>query len=657
MAVSQVNEVIEHLRRSALLRDGAAPTDGQLLGCFVEQRDDAAFAALVRRHGPMVWGVCRRLLDPHDAEDAFQATFLVLVRKAASVVPRERLANWLYGVAHQAALAARRSALRRRARERQVTVMPEPAVTEQDLWRDLQPLLDLELSRLPDAYREVVVLSDLEGKTRREVAHQLGLPEGTVGSRLARARALLAKRLTQRGLALSGGVLAALLSQKVASAGVPTSVVSSTIKAASLLAAGRTAATGVISVTVAALAESVLKTMLITKLKVATALLLAVVLAAAGAAGLLRQTQASEPAKAPSRSDKNEKQAARPPKEDRDRLQGTWRLVTTEFDGVRLGEGRPEIKDTRLVIEKSAATFSGLAFSGPDRVQEKFKMVGKVTLDARKNPKEITLTWEKIDLRYNNKGGKWRGIYVLDGDSLKICLTTDETARTLPRNFSARFGSNRFLWVFKREPASDKAAKPVQTPPKGEKLPPGMEAKLKWGEQVNGLRAALAIRPAPGKAKAGERPDLYLVVQNVSKAPLRFSDTTLSPKQARRELRMRGDGTPKDILTFDWPTRTDVVLQPREVAFLLLFPPDRFPPRPKDGPSAGSVIADVLLKGTRYTLVAHLHIAKAPAGAWTGKLVTGETGGAAAAGAAEEKVAQKKARPGPAGPPAASGRK
>src|ERR1700712_4221607 len=108
-------DVIQHLRRAVLLRDHVGLTDGQLLGRFVEHRDEDAFAALVRRHGPMVWGVCRRVLasDP-DAEDAFQATFLVLVRKSACVMPREMVGNWLYGVAHQAALKARRGVFRRR---------------------------------------------------------------------------------------------------------------------------------------------------------------------------------------------------------------------------------------------------------------------------------------------------------------------------------------------------------------------------------------------------------------------------------------------------------------------------------------------------------------------------------------------------------------
>src|SRR5438552_5423681 len=167
MATSRISGVIEHLRRAVLLQDGAGLTDGQLLEHFISRRDEAALAALVRRHGPMVWGVCRRILrNYHDAEDAFQATFLVLVRKAAFVLPREMVANWLYGVARQTALKARAAIARRAGWERQAATMPEPAGREQDLWRDLQPLLDEELSHLPDKYRAVLVLCDLEGKTR-----------------------------------------------------------------------------------------------------------------------------------------------------------------------------------------------------------------------------------------------------------------------------------------------------------------------------------------------------------------------------------------------------------------------------------------------------------------------------------------------------------
>src|SRR5262245_9590045 len=118
MATSQVSGVLEHLRRAVLRRDGAGLTDGQLLADYLRRRDEAALTALVGRHGPMVWGVCRRVLgNDHDAEDAFQATFLVLVRKAGSIASRELLANWLYGVARQTALKARATAARRKGRE------------------------------------------------------------------------------------------------------------------------------------------------------------------------------------------------------------------------------------------------------------------------------------------------------------------------------------------------------------------------------------------------------------------------------------------------------------------------------------------------------------------------------------------------------------
>src|SRR5262249_35158038 len=161
-------------------------------------------AALVRRHGPMVLGVCRRMLrNPHDAEDAFRATFLVLVRKANSLGRRDLLGNWLYGTAYRAALEA--LAARRRVRERQGAIMPEREVsdeTEAGVWRELRPVLDHELNRLPDKYRLAVVLCDLEGKPRKEVAAHFGIPEGTLSSRLNTARQRLAKRLTRRGVTL-----------------------------------------------------------------------------------------------------------------------------------------------------------------------------------------------------------------------------------------------------------------------------------------------------------------------------------------------------------------------------------------------------------------------------------------------------------------------
>lgn len=163
-------------------------TDAELIGRFADRRDEGAFALLVRRHGAMVFGVCRRLLPTEqDAEDAFQATFLVLAQKARTAAPRE-VGGWLHGVARRAALLARRSIARRRER---VGDVPERPTTHSD---ELRAALDEELSRLPESYRTVVVLCDLEGRTRREAAALLGWPEGTVAGRLVRARELLAKR-------------------------------------------------------------------------------------------------------------------------------------------------------------------------------------------------------------------------------------------------------------------------------------------------------------------------------------------------------------------------------------------------------------------------------------------------------------------------------
>ena len=290
----QFSRIIQHLRRAVLRQDGCELTDGQLLECFVSRRETAALEVLVHRHGPMVWGVCRRILrDHHDAEDACQATFLVLVCRAASVTPREMVGNWLYGVAHQTALKARATRAKRQARERQVTDMPEPAVAVRDVGADWQPLLDQELSRLPNKYRVAIVLCDLEGKTRKEAAGQLGCPEGTLAARLARGRVMLAKRLAAHGLAVSGGMLAGLLSQEVASACVPISVLASTVNAVTLAATGQAVA-GAISVNAIALTEGVLKAMLMNKLKNAAATLLVVFFLTVGAAAVITRTSAAD---------------------------------------------------------------------------------------------------------------------------------------------------------------------------------------------------------------------------------------------------------------------------------------------------------------------------------------------------------------------------
>jgi RNA polymerase sigma factor (sigma-70 family) len=274
---AQAGLVLRQLRRIAGRREGSEPTDGQLLEGFVARHEEAAFATLVRRHGPLVLGVCRRVLeDDHDAEDAFQATFMVLVRRAGALDRSRPLGSWLYTVAYHIALKARASGRRRRAWERQVRDMA-PAESEHAIeWRELRPVLDEELDRLPEKYREAFVLCNLQGKTNREVARQLGLPAGTVKSRLARARELLRQRLTRRGVMISGGLIAALVAEK-ATAAVPSVLAEAAVKSSLRYAVGQTTPGPA-----AALAEGVLKTMFATKFKLATLVLMAALVVSLG---------------------------------------------------------------------------------------------------------------------------------------------------------------------------------------------------------------------------------------------------------------------------------------------------------------------------------------------------------------------------------------
>jgi RNA polymerase sigma factor (sigma-70 family) len=280
VAASRPNPILDHLHRVALLRDEGEVGDGQLLRRFVACHDEAAFAALVRRHGPMVLGVCRRVVgNDHDAEDAFQATFLVLARKAPSLRSAALLGNWLYGVAYRTALKARTAAARRRALERRGRTMPRAERAPEDL-AELRSYLDLELERLPEKYRVPVVLCELEGRPRQEVARLLRLPEGTLSSRLATARKQLARRLALRGLTLSAAALALALTREATASPVPPVLAASTVRAAALFAAGAPTAT-VIPAGVVHLARGVLKSMLVSKLNL-VAVLLAAGLCAAG---------------------------------------------------------------------------------------------------------------------------------------------------------------------------------------------------------------------------------------------------------------------------------------------------------------------------------------------------------------------------------------
>lgn len=315
-------------------------TDGQLLDVFLARREEAAFEELVNRHGPMVWGVCRRILHRHhDAEDAFQATFLVLARKGDAIVPRERLANWLYGVAVQTALKTRALILKRGERERQVMTMPEPAARRLRLADDLGPWLDQELSRLPEKYRAPIVLCDLEGESYQVAAGRLGWPIGTLSGRLSRARALLARRLNRHGQVLTAATLMFALAEEATAASPPLALVDSTARAAAPFAGGR-AATELISAQVIALAESVLTALVLSKVKVVVACVLMAGLVGLSLGGQVVTADVLEGQVAPGRAEAHGGEPAKriaktvaTPKADLEFLQGTWFGSVTEFGG------------------------------------------------------------------------------------------------------------------------------------------------------------------------------------------------------------------------------------------------------------------------------------------------------------------------------------
>jgi RNA polymerase sigma factor (sigma-70 family) len=331
MATGQLTTVFDHLRRTALRPDLAGSTDGELLGAFLTRQDAAALEMLVRRHAGMVHGVCRRVLgNAADADDAFQASFLVLVRRAASVVPREKVGNWLYGVAYKTALAAKRSLARRRTRERQVSDMPHPLANPELAQTELQQLLDHELSQLPEKYRLPVVLCYLEGRTRREVARQLRLPEGTLSNRLSAGRQRLAGRLKRRGLALTTGAVAALL-EREASAHVPAALVATTVNTVLQVAASPAALAALLPTPVGSLTQGVLQTMWLAKLKLTVALALTLGMVGAGTAWTWQPAQDPTPPPAG--------KAAAPQKEDavkkaRARSQELLRDALKEFNAV-----------------------------------------------------------------------------------------------------------------------------------------------------------------------------------------------------------------------------------------------------------------------------------------------------------------------------------
>jgi RNA polymerase sigma factor (sigma-70 family) len=384
----------------------AGLTDRQLLERFTSQHDEEGFTLLVQRHGPMVLGVCRQILrQEQDAEDAFQATFLVLSRKAGSIRSGEALPNWLFNVANRLARRLRAAVERRRAHE---IALAEPPLSEPEPREEpgnLGPILYEEIGQLPDKYRLPFVLCYLEGKTNEQAAQQLGCPPGTVFSRLARARERLRTRLTRRGMAVTSAVLAATLLRlsEQASAAVPQLLEVTTVRGAMGFGAGKLGSVSNLSARVVNLATWGVRSLSWRGLPMAASLLL-VTLGGVLSVLFLRPRAVEERIE--------------------HRLQGAWAAVSMNLEGIPIPpQAQLTFKDNQLTILQASGTYR---------------------IDADQNPMQIDWTVQ---------GAVTQGIFELRGDELTLCLPQSldgPPPNELPRPADFRPQPGKMVIIFKR---------------------------------------------------------------------------------------------------------------------------------------------------------------------------------------------------------------
>ena len=386
--------------------------DSELLGLFIAQRDPTAFAALVFRHGPMIFHLCRRIVrNEHDAEDAFQATFLVLARRAQVIRQHESVGGWLYGVACRLAAKARTATAQRHSRERDASARESRTPLDEVTVAEAQEIFDQELAQLPAKFRDPLVLCCLQGLARDEAARQLGWSASVLKSRLEQGRERIRARLARRGLALATTLGLTLLGGRV-TATVPAKLLDSTVHAAGVVAAGGAAA-AVVSARTAALTNEVLRAMFLRKLKALTVCVLGSALVTAATGVLIQRVAIAQPPTPTSPPVAGAKEGVKAAT-DQEKLQGTWEVVELAVKGEKV---IPNDRAAGLVVFKS----DGFRFVVTAKGEDDFtRTAATFKLDPAKSPRTIDLTG--VEGGHNSKDQVSLGIYELDGDDLKICL-------------------------------------------------------------------------------------------------------------------------------------------------------------------------------------------------------------------------------------------
>jgi RNA polymerase sigma factor (sigma-70 family) len=422
--------ILKQLHKVLGRRSDSGVSDDHLLTRYLSERDQAAFELLVWRYHRLVLGVCRRALnDPVDVEDAFQATFLVLARRAGAIKRRESLSSFLYGVARRVAMEVAGRNVRwgqHQATPAEALPGEEPGDTVQR--EELRRLLDEELGRLPEKYRSPLVLCYLEGATYDQVAERLGCPKGTLSTRLTRAREMLRVRLVRRGVTLSAGMLAGFLSAEAA-AEAPAALVTATVQAATTATA--------CAARVASLTDKVVRAMFLTRLKIMSALVLSlVVLGTVGASLAFRAAASDKPPAVPADEPAADK---KPPKDDREALQGAWIMESYIRDGTPLTD--KEVEGKGWVVKGDRIT---LKF-GPSDVTGPLSELS-YTLDQNAKPKTIDYVMVPPKGREGGPMPKWTGIYKLGRERLTVAVHSVNR----PTDFDSKKGSRISVYVYRR---------------------------------------------------------------------------------------------------------------------------------------------------------------------------------------------------------------